>query len=102
MNGKTRGFCATPDQVDELKKLFRVRNDEEFITLENQAAFQKLVASMKNSRGKKIFFIMAQGFNLNLLARAGFTFGSDYLNAMEFLSEEQGMSMNSYPLIYSM
>ncbi len=102
MNGKTRGFCATPAYVDELKKLFRVRDDEEFITLENQAAFQKLVASMKNSRGKKIFFIMAQGFNLNLLARAGLTFGADYLNAMEFLSEEQGMAMNSYPLIYSM
>ena len=102
MNGKTRGFCATPAYVDDIKKIFRVRDDEEFITLENQAAFQRLFASMKNSRGQKIFFIMAQGFNFGWLSKAGFIFGSDYLNAMEFLSEEHGMSMNSYPLLYSM
>ena len=102
MNGKARGFCATPNYVAELKKNFRVRNDEEFITLENQKSLQKLVDAMKKSHGKKIFFIMAQGFPLNLLTKAGFTFGVDYLNALEFLSEEQGMSMNSYPLIHAM
>lgn len=102
MNGKTRGFCATPNYVDELKKLFRVRDNEEFITLENQASLQKLVNAMNKSRGKKIFFIMAQGFPLQLLAKAGFVFGADYLNALEFLSEEQGMSMNSYPLLHAM
>ena len=102
MAGKTRGFCATPNYADELKKTFRVRPDEEFITLENQAALQKLLESMKKSRGKKIFYIMAQGFNLGLLTRVGFTFGVDFLNALEFLSEEQGITMNSYPLLYSM
>lgn len=102
MAGKTRGFCATPNYADELKKIFRVRPDEEFITLENQAALQKLLESMKKSRGKKIFYIMAQGLNLNLLTRIGFTFGADFLNALEFLSEEQGITMNSYPLLYAM
>lgn len=102
LNGKTRGFCATPNHVDELKKLFRVRDDEEFIVLENQKSLQKLVNAMKKSRGKKIFFIMAQGFPLNVLAKAGFVFGADYLNALEFLSEEQGMAMNSYPMIHAM
>ena len=102
MNGKARGFCATPNYVDDLKKLFRVRDNEEFITLENQKSLQKLIDAMKKSRGKKIFFIMAQGFPLQLLSKAGFVFGADYLNALEFLSEEQGMSMNSYPLIHAM
>ena len=102
LNGKTRGFCATPNHVDELKKIFRVRDDEEFIVLENQKSLQKLVNAMKKSRGKKIFFIMAQGFPLSVLAKAGFVFGADYLNALEFLSEEQGMSMNSYPMLHAM
>ena len=102
MNGKTRGFCATPNYVDDLKKLFRVRNDEEFIVLNNQAALQNLLKSMKKSRGKKIFYIMAKDFNLGLLTKVGFNFGADFLNALEFLSGEQGMSMNSYPLLYSM
>ena len=102
MNGKTRGFCATHNYVEELKKMFRVRNDEEFITLENQASLQKLINAMQKSRGKKIFFIMAQGFPLQLLSKEGFVFGVDYLNALEFLSEEQGMSMNSYPLLHAM
>ena len=102
LNGKTRGFCATPNYVDDLKKLFRVRDNEEFITLENQASLQKLINAMQKSRGKKIFFIMAQGFPLGVLTKAGFVFGADYLNALEFLSEEHGMSMNSYPLIQAM
>ena len=102
LNGKTRAFGVVPAYVDDIKKVFRVRDDEEFITLNNQTAFQNLIASMRNSRGKKIFFIMAQNFPHAVLTKAGFTFGADFLNAMEFLSEEQGISMNSYPLLYSM
>lgn len=102
MAGKTRAFCATPDYVDELKKVFFVRDDEELILLENQSSFQKLFDSMRLSHGKKVFFIMAQNFPFGALARYGFVFGRDFLNALEFLSEEQGISMNSYPLLYAM
>ena len=100
--GKTRSFCTTPNYADELKKIFIIRNDEELILLENQASYQALFNAMNNSRGKKVFFILAQGFPFNALSKADFTFGKDFLNAMEFLSEEQGMSMNSYPILYSM
>ena len=102
MNGKTRSFCATPEYAEEIKKVFNVRKDEEFIVLKNQAALQKLLKSMKNSVGKKVFFIMVPNFPFNELSKRGFVFGRDFLNAMEFLSEEQGMSMNSYPLIQAM
>ena len=100
--GKARGFCTTPNYIDELKKVFFVRENEELILLENQASYQKLLSSMKASRGKKVFFILAQNFPFNALSKAGFTFGKDFLNAMEFLSEEQGMALNSYPLLYAM
>ena len=102
MAGKTRSFCTTPNYADELKKIFSIRDDEELILLENQASYQALFNAMNNSRGKKVFFILAQGFPFNALSKADFTFGKDFLNAMEFLSEEQGMSMNSYPILYSM
>lgn len=102
MAGKTRSFCTTPNYADELKKIFSIRDDEELILLENQASYQALFNSMKASRGKKVFLILAQGFPFNVLSKAGFVFGKDFLNAMEFLSEEQGMSMNSYPILYSM
>lgn len=102
MAGKTRGFCVTPEYVDEMKKVFSIRDDEELIVLDDKTALQKVFNSMKDSYGKKVFFIMAQGFPFSALTKAGFTFGRDFLNALEFLSEEQGMSMNSYPLIYAM
>ena len=104
LTGKTRSFCTTPNYVDELKKIFFIRDDEELILLElkNQSSYQELFDAMKNAHGKKVFFILAQGFPFDALTKAGFTFGKDFLNAMEFLSEEQGMSMNSYPLLYSM
>ena len=102
LNGKSRGFCVVPIYVDDVKKFFHVRDDEEFISLENQESLRKLLDSMKQSQGKKIFFIVAQGFPFNVLIKAGFVYGRDFLNGFEFLSEEQGIMMNSYPLIYAM
>jgi len=99
MNNKTRAFCVVPSYVDELKKIFNVRDEEEIILLENRESMQKLLDAMKEAQGKKIFFIMAQNFPFHTLTKAGFVFGRDFLNAMEFLSEEQGASLNSNKLI---
>ena len=102
MSGKTRAFCTVPDKVDELKKVFNIRDNEEIILLENRNSLQKLLDSMKKAQGKKIFFIMERNFPFNFLSKAGFVFGRDFLNGLEFLSEEQGMSLNSYPLLREM
>ena len=102
MSGKTRAFCIVPENINELKKVFHVHKDEEIIPLENKASLQKLIDSMKASQGKKIFIIMDRNFPFNVLTQAGFAFGKDFLNGMEFLSEEQGISLNSYPLIKAM
>ena len=102
LNGKARGFCAIPAYIDDTKKIFHVREDEEVIALENQAALKNLLDAMKKSQGKKIFFIVAQNFPFNVLARSGFVPGRDFVNGMEFLTEEQGITMNSYPLLTAM
>ena len=99
MSNKARAFCVVPGYVDELKKIFAVRDDEEIIPLENRESLQKLISAMKEAQGKKVFFIMAQNFPFNMLTKAGFAFGKDFLNGMEFLSEEQGVSLNSYKLL---
>lgn len=99
VSNKARAFCVVPGYVDELKKIFDVRDDEEIIPLENRDSLQKLVDAMKEAQGKKVFFIMAQNFPFDTLTKSGFVFGRDFLNAMEFLSEEQGVSLNSYKLL---
>ncbi len=102
MSGKTRGFFVAPANVDVLKKIFSIRDDEEVIVAENQKSLITLLESMKSSRGKKIFFIMLSNFPLQILTQAGFAQGKDFVNGLDFLSEAQGVPFNSYPLVQAM
>ena len=102
MSGKTRAFFTTPANLDALKKIFLVRDDEEIILAENQSSLQKLIDAMKKSRGKKIFFILLPNFPFQALIQAGFELGRDFLNGYDFLSAAHGMPLNSYPLIQAM
>ena len=99
MSGKTRAFFTPPRDVDGLKNFFSIRDDEEIILAENQTSFQKLIDAMKNSQGKKVFFIMLPNFPYQALIQAGFVPNRDFLNGLEFLSEAQGVPLNSYPFI---
>ena len=63
---------------------------------------KKLLDAMKKSRGKKVFFIVLPIFPYQVLLDAGFVYGKDFLNGMEFLSEAQGVPLDSYPLIKAM
>ena len=102
MSGKTRGFFVQPNNVDGFKKFFAIRDDEEIILAENQDSLKKLLDAMNASRGKKVFFIMLPNFPFQILNQAGFAPGRDFVNGLEVLSEEQGVPLNSYPLIQSM
>ena len=102
MSGKTRGFFAPPNNVDGLKTFFSIRDDEEIILAENQESIKKLLDAMNASRGRKVFFIMVPNFPFQILIQAGFAPGKDFVNGMEFLSEAQGVPLNSYPLIQAM
>ena len=102
VSNKTRAFFATPKDIDGLKKFFSIRDNEEIILAENQESIKKLLNAMKKARSKKVFFIIVPNFPFNSLIQAGFTYGKDFLNGFEFLSEAQGVSLNSYPLIQAM
>ena len=102
MSGKTRAFFIAPDAHDALKKIFFIRDDEEIILAKDQTSLQKLLDAMNASRGKKIFFIVLPGFPFQSLIQAGFEYGRDFVNGMDFLSEAHGMPFNSHPLIKAM
>ncbi len=102
MSGKERVFFTVPQNLDAIKKIFSVRDDEEIILAENLESLKKFLYAMKSSHGKKVFFIVLPNFPFNLLMQAGFQFGRDFVNGFDFLSEAHGVPMNSYPLIKAM
>lgn len=102
MSGKTRGFFATPNDIDGLKNFFSIRPDEKIILAENQESLPKLIDAMKKSHGKRIFFIMLPNFPFQALIEAGFVAGKDFVNGLEFLSEAQGVPLNSHELVKAM
>ena len=102
MSGKTRAFFILPHDIDGLKKFFSIRDDEEIILAENQTSLQKLLDAMKKSQGKKVFFIMLPNFPFQALIQAGFVPNRDFVNGLEFLSEAQGLPLNSYQFINAM
>ena len=87
VSGKTRAFFVNFPNMEIVKQTFYVKADEEIIQFVNQESFQILADSMYNSRGKKIFFILFEGYpQLRLmLIDAGFVEGEDFINAEIFL-----------------
>lgn len=102
VSGKTRAFFTLPHNVEATKEIFFVRDDEDIILAENQASLQRLIDAMKLSQGKKIFFILLPNFPFAALIQAGFVYGKDFLNGLDFLSTEHGLPLNSYRLIQAM
>lgn len=103
--GKERVFFAPPQIIDSVKKVFFVRADEEIILLENHSSFKLLIDSMKNSIGKKIFFIFFfEGYQQlkSLLTDSGFVEERDFINAAIFLSDSNGVQLDTYQLIKAM
>ncbi len=102
--GKTRTFFIEPTEIDAIKKIFSIRDDELIIPAENEDSLKKLFAEMKNSKGKTVFFIMTEiflekKFPFDQLKKEGFINGKDFFNGRIFLSEENGGSINSNPYI---
>ena len=56
-----------------------------------------LVDTMRNSKGKQVAFLVINEFQEvgRILTNAGFTFGKDFLNGIEFLSDAEGVPFDS-------
>ena len=101
ITGKSRAFFTNASSVDFVKNVFLVKDDEEIIPLVNQESFQRLLASMSNSRGKKVFFILFWRYEQLRaeLTKLGFKEWQDFINGMQFLSDENGVPLNTYELV---
>lgn len=100
--GKKRVFFTLPRNVKAIKQIFSIRDDEKIIAGDDKEAVQKLIYAMKLSQGDEIFFILVPKFPYNVLNEAGFIFGRDFVNGMEFLPEENEPIINSSPFLKSM
>lgn len=102
VSGKTRGFIVSKNDVDAIKKLFAVRNDEELITVDRDTPRQIIFERMNASRGKKIFFVFVQNFPFVNFEKLGFVYGRDFLNGLELLADAQTLAVNSHLLLNAM
>lgn len=101
MPGKERAFVISPANVDAVKTIFAVKDTEEFILSNSADAFQRVVSSMNESRGRKVFFILIDNFAEvhAALANLGFVWGEDYLDATAFLHDEHGVPLRAFALV---
>ena len=98
---KKRAFLVGPDNVDAVKTIFEVDDAEEFIVSNEPDAFQRLVDSLNDSRGSKVFFILIDNYAdaRAALTSLGFSAGVDFVDVTAFLHDEYGVPLNSFALI---
>ncbi len=102
---KRRAFFIEKQVIGAMKKFFRIADEEELIDAKSPHAIETLIKAMRDSQGKKIFFVMVTDIKpLHAkLTAAGFKYGEDFVNGRNFLTENQGGApVNSYAFIKAM
>ena len=105
LSGKTRVFIVSAEYFEAIREIFRVRSDEEIISINsNTIKLQDLLDAMNTvaSRGEKVFIVMVPNFSFDTFEQFGFVYGENLFNGFDFLSEAHGLQSNSYPLIKAM
>ena len=98
---KKRAFLVGPDNVDAVKTIFEVDDAEEFIVSNEPDAFQRLVDSLNDSRGSKVFFILIDNYAdaRAALTSLGFSAGVDFVDVTAFLHDEYGVPLPAFTLV---
>ena len=101
MSGKARGFFVMANDLDTLKKIFAIRDDEEVILADAENSVANLAISMNNASGKKIFFVVVPDFKLvsDLLQQLRFVPDKDFLDASKFIMLETESDFPPFPLL---
>ena len=107
MPGKMRAFFVEPAKSESMTKFFEIKNYEEIILAENDQSLQKLIDTMQTLKGMCVFFILTEKFlkkkfPIERLKKEGFTEGKDFVRAWTFLSDAQGVMIDSYALLKTM
>ena len=101
LSKKSRGFFVAKENVDAVKKIFAIVEDEEIISAES---IENLIQSMKKAQGTTVYFIFAGHFPAvhQALTAAGFVFGRDFINGLDFLSEAHGFAFNTHRIVLNL
>ena len=92
ISGKERAFFITPNDIETVKKVFKITENEEIIVADSQASIEKLYAAMRNCGGKKIYFIVITNPTVTqALTQQGFIEGKDFINAIPYLTDAYGV-----------
>ena len=93
--GKPRVFIVDKTELDGLKENFSIREDEEIFAVDGTISFWNLVAGMKSLRGQKIFFFLFKSFPFEMLEKAGFVRGKDFVDGFNFSAK----NFDTYPFV---
>ena len=93
LSRRQRAFITDKNNLDAMKKIFEVKDAELVIDVAELVFPEKLADEMNKFKGEKIFFIMLGNYWQvgRFLLSKGFVEGNDFVNALMFLSERQGL-----------
>ena len=105
MQGTARAFFVESENKASTVKFFSIQKHEEVILAKSARSIKELIEAMKTANGTAVFFIMTEKFlkkkfPFERLTEAGFVEGKDFVKGWTFLSEAQGVAVDSYPLIH--
>ena len=98
---RERAFLVSKRNLEGLKEVFAIKDNEEIFVSDDEDAFYKLTDAMKNSRGKKVFFILIDNYSElhPVLVQMGFTAGEDFIDVKAFLHDGHGVPLPAFTLV---
>ena len=101
LHDKQRAFLFSKENEEAMRYIFKINDAEEVIISDDANFGEKLFNSMKNSQGKKVFFLLTDYYSSiqPQLSNAGFVENQDFINVMWFMSETYGLPLETYPFL---
>ena len=101
MSKKRRAFFIQPANIESIKQIFNIDEDEEIIVFDSQDAFAKMIISLKEAQGRKFFYLFVPDFRAinEVLIKNGLVKDIDYIDGMSLLSERFGVMDGTFDLV---
>ena len=93
---RRRAFVVEKNNVDAVRNIFAVKEDELMIDATQPDAGKIFLEEIQKTRGQRTFFVFLANYAqvAQFLLQHNFTEGADFINAMLFLSERHGFKVD--------
>ena len=94
LSTRRRAFAVSKNLLKSAKQIFEIKDDELVITLPTK--FETLIKKLNSVKGEIVLYALTNNYPQlrNILLRRKFIEGTDFVNALSFLSEQQGIKFN--------